>query len=355
MPYAEYFRNASAALVIIDRGGKILEINAAAQRLFGYSREEVVGQSIELLVPDYRNTHFKGSEASAIGVPFTAVARRRNDLAFPIEISFTPLSGILSGDLLVAAFTDITERTALECEARRADNLKLLASVAAGIAHDLNNPLQAILTRSELVLDLPEAKANREIYEAAAAVHRQAQRASQIIEEFLKLFGARESKPAPIDLNEMIDRTLPLIREQMQKNNIDVETNLGSNLPRIVGDAIAIQRVLVNLLINACDAMPQGGTVMIATSLVPAAPGFLQVSVADNGPGIRPETLERIFDLRYTTKDSGSGLGLWLSRHIIQEHGGEIEVWSEIGKGTVFTIKLPFTNSPKTRQTIPVS
>ena len=136
-----------------------------------------------------------------------------------------------------------------------------------------------------------------------------------------------------------------LIGEQLRKGGINLETSLDRSLPEITGDATALERVLINLLTNARDAMPQGGTVTIATRLLTDEQQWLCLTVADTGPGIHPDALGKIFNLLFTTKSDGSGLGLWLSRRIIHEHHGKIDVQSELGKGTMFTIRLPTGDS----------
>ena len=143
----------------------------------------------------------------------------------------------------------------------------------------------------------------------------------------------------------MINAALLLIGDQLRKVDIDVQTNLDRTLPPIMGHAIALERVLINLLSNARDAMPQGGAVMITSGLLSDRLGWLHLTVADTGPGIPADTLDKVFNLLYTTKANGSGLGLWLSRRIVHEHNGRIEVQSEPGRGTTFTITLPTEDS----------
>jgi signal transduction histidine kinase len=129
--------------------------------------------------------------------------------------------------------------------------------------------------------------------------------------------------------------------ENLSKEGIKVETTLDGNLPFVIGDATGLERVLINLLTNARDVMPEGGAVTIESGLLSDRPEWLRLTVADTGPGIHPEALSKIFDLLYTRKTDGTGLGLWLSRRIVQEHNGTIQAQSELGKGTVFTITLP--------------
>jgi PAS domain S-box-containing protein len=353
MPYEEYFKAATEGLIIVDRAGQILEANPAAERLFGYLEEELKGQPTELLLPEqFRELHRKHIEGylaaprtREMGIGLSLAGRRRDGSEFPVEISLTYAYGTARGDLVVAAIIDITQRLALEQEMRRAESLTSLGILAAGIAHDLNNPLQVIRSRSELLLESPDAMPASEMREDHAAIHRQAQRASTIIEEFLQLSRRREKVLGPLDINELVDRALLLVGDQLRKLGINLNPRLDRSLPQITGDATALERVLINLLTNALDAMPQGGAIMIVSGLLTEEPNWLHLTVADNGPGIHADALGNVFNLLYTTKADGSGLGLWLSRRIIQEHNGRLEVHSERGKGTTFTIKLPLGDS----------
>ncbi len=349
MPYKEYFEAASEGLIVVDRGGSILEVNRQVERLFGYSPKELVGEPIELLLPTaLRERHrkhvedyFAAPRTRAMGIGLSLAGRRKDGSEFPIEIGLTYARGTSRGHLVVAAVTDISQRLALETEARRAETVITLGTFAAGIAHDLNNPLQVIRSRSELVLESPPSTPACELNEDLATIHRQAERASRIIEGFLELSRQREKAVAPLDINQLVENTLLLIGEQMRKTGIAVRTELDGGVAQIMGDATALERVLINLLSNARDAMPQGGAVTIVSREPSDSPGWLHLTIADTGPGISPDALKRIFDLLYTTKQSGTGLGLWMSRRIIQEHNGRIEVQSELGRGTTFTIKLP--------------
>ena len=353
MPYEEYFNAASEGLIIVDRSGRIVETNPSAGRLFGYAQPELVGQPIELLVPErLRKLHgehvagyFAAPRSRPMGRGLRLVARRKDGSEFPIEISLTYARGTPRADLVVASVVDISERLILEQELCRTETLSSLGALAAGIAHDLNNPLQVIRSRSELLLESPDAATASEMREDQATIYRQAQRATAIVDEFLQLSQRREMIFAPVDINGLVDRALRLVGDQMRKTGINLETHLDPSLPTIMGDAIALERVLINLLTNARDAMPQGGQVVIASSLVTAQQPWVYLTVLDSGPGIHPDALGKVFDLLYTTKPGGSGLGLWLSRRIIQEHNGKIEVQSKLGEGATFTVKLPAGDS----------
>jgi PAS domain S-box-containing protein len=338
MPYEEYFKAASEGLIIVDRGGHILEANPRTEQLFGYSQEELVGQPVELLVPkqigephhQHVRDYFSAPRTRTMGRGLSLATRRKDGSEFPVEISLTYAPGTARGDLVVAAVTDISERLALELQVRRAETITSMGTLAAGIAHDLNNPLQVIRSRSELLLESPGTTPASEMNEDLDAIHRQAQRASQIIEGFLELSRQREKSIAQVNINDLIEGALLLIGEQMRKADIDVRTHLDEDLPPIMGHAIALERVLINLLSNARDATPQGGAVIIASGLLSDRPGWLHLTVADTGSRIPADSLGKVFNLLYTTKASGSGLGLWLSRRTVQEHNGRIDVQSEL-------------------------
>ena len=334
MPYEQYFKVASDSLILTDNHDRILEINLKAELLFGYSQNELVGRPVEILLPD-------GALNRAMRIGQHLVGRRKNGSEFPVEVNLTDTRSLVRGDLRVATVIDITERLALEAEVRRAENLTSLGAIAAGIAHDLNNPLQVILSRIELLAATPEGALAPQTREDLAVVLRHAQRAARIIEEFLQLSRLRKKRLGEIDLNQLVGRTLMLMNERLRMSGIGVETILDANLPPTVGDGTALERVLINLITNACDAMTQGGTVRIESEALSDRPGWLQLTVADTGLGIRPEVLSKIFDLLYTTKADGTGLGLWLSKRIVQEHNGNLQVQSELGKGTTFALTLP--------------
>jgi two-component system NtrC family sensor kinase len=165
------------------------------------------------------------------------------------------------------------------------------------------------------------------------------------VQEFLELSRQRVKIQSPIDINQVVERALLLIGEQMRGAGISTKTNLAKDLPAIVCDATSLDRVLINLLSNALDAMPQGGSVTIASGELSDRPGWLYLSVVDTGQGIAPEDLLKVFDLLYSTKTGGTGLGLWLSRRLVQDHNGTFEVHSTLGHGTTFTIWLPIEES----------
>jgi two-component system NtrC family sensor kinase len=239
----------------------------------------------------------------------------------------------------------VEERTrelgAMQARVARAEKLASLGQLAAGVAHEINNPLTSILLNAHLVLESrppgdPAAEKVRLIAEETA-------RCSRIVKGLLEF--ARQAPPerSPVDLNDLLERTAALLAGQAGESGIRIESRLDRSLPLLDLDPAQVQQVLWNLVLNACEAMPAGGTVTIESRR--SADGLAaEVVVLDTGVGIPPENLGRVFDPFFTTKKAGTGLGLAVSYGLVEQHGGSIEVQSEAGRGSTFTIKWPLTD-----------
>jgi signal transduction histidine kinase len=239
------------------------------------------------------------------------------------------------------------DRVAMEQFARRAEKLAALGTLAAELAHELNNPIGIISSRIELMLledeasNLPPA-----LREDLTVLHRHAQRVARIASGLLSFARQSTGERMPVDLNHVITETLLLAEKQIAKEGIRVRTTLASNLPAILGDANTLQQVLLNLVTNAWDALDQGGELSIETSVPPETPRTVRLVIADTGRGIDPEILPRIFDPFFSTKPTGTGLGLSITDGIVREHGGTIDVESSPGKGTRFVLTFPAVTAP---------
>ncbi len=345
-----YFESAASGLLVLDRDGKILEVNPKALELFGYSSSsELVGQPIEALVPeglrtrDYmsRPVYFQASAARSAG-PGQATdpkGRKKNGFEFPIEVAVSSI-GEAQDSQVFCSISDISERVQVQREARRAEMLSTLGAIAAGVAHDLNNPLAIIASRAELMLanggPMPESlRGDLEV------INRHAMRASRIAQDLLSLARQRPRAQKAINMAELVDRVLLLVQGQLRNEGISVYREFDTSLPPVSGDTVALEQVLMNLLLNARDAMPSGGSITIRGGHAIERSGWVRIVVADTGSGISSDSLARIFEPAFTTKTEGSGLGLWISRRVVREHRGEISVESEPGRGAKFTILLP--------------
>jgi PAS domain S-box-containing protein len=340
-----YFESSVEGIVTADTEGLIRQVNPRAQELFGYREVELLGHPIEVLLPErYRQSHpalrdafHEEGRSRAIGLGREIIAMRKDGTEFPAEITVNHVP-THRGDLAIAFVSDITQRRAMEREARRSETLNALGSVAAGIAHELNNPLAVIASRIEVML-MPGQELPPELRQDLMVLQRNVERASRISQNLLSLARQRPGVRQPLDINKAIEEALLLLRSDSRGNRLAFDLDLDRTLPEVIAEPTSLEQVLINLVSNARDA---GAThVAIRTASDAARPDNLRISIADDGEGIAPGALERLFQPFFTTKPKGTGLGLWLSRRMIQDHGGSMEVKSEIGKGTTFTILLP--------------
>lgn len=344
-----YFESAVEGIIGVDENGRILRANATIERLFGYSPAELIGKPMETLVPErlrrlherHRDKYFQEPRSRPMGLGLDLVGKRKDGSEFPIEVSLSFVQTD-NGRLVIAFVTDITERLALEREARRGQTLATLGMVAAGIVHEINNPIGIISSRAELLLAdadsrglSPELKADLEV------LHRNALRVGRISQGLLTLARQEPKHFAAIDINNVVEDALLLVSKQMNKDGIRIETALDPSLPRVSGDSTALEEVIINLLLNAKEAMAGAGVIRVETEYAHESNDRVSIVVIDHGPGIPMDEVQRLFDPFFSTKTTGLGIGLWLSKRIIREHRGEIAVESAMGKGTRFLIHLP--------------
>jgi signal transduction histidine kinase len=242
----------------------------------------------------------------------------------------------------VLLIEDITGRLELERAARQADKLAALGTLAAGLAHELNNPIGIISSRIELML----LEADGQVLPAATredlvVLRRHAQRVARIVQGLLSFARQSGQSRGPVDLNQIVDDTLLLVEKQAVKEGVTLARRLTPGLPPIQGDPTALEQVLMNLILNARDAVDRRGEILIETELITGHPDQVRLMIRDTGPGIPAEVLPRIFDPFFTTKPSGTGLGLSISYGIVREHGGTVDVHSEPGRGTTFVLSFP--------------
>ena len=219
------------------------------------------------------------------------------------------------------------------------ERLACIGLLAAGIAHEINNPLGGILIYSHLLLE--ETKENSNQAETLKKIIKETSRCKNIVKGLLEFARPKEPEMAPTDLNEVINKALALFERQALFQNIKIEKDF-SDLPRLVADGFQLQQVFANIIINAAEAMDGNGVLTIKTHL-DARTDSLRIEFRDTGHGIREEDLPRLFEPFFTTKEvgKGTGLGLAISYGLVQKHNGSIEVKSQVGQGSTFTVVLP--------------
>jgi two-component system NtrC family sensor kinase len=225
----------------------------------------------------------------------------------------------------------------------RSEKLASLGKIAAGVAHEINNPLTSILINTALLIEA--RKPDDPDAEALNMIADETNRCAQIVKQLLEFSRQRPAQESPTDINELIERTAQILEKQALVRNIRIVKRLERPFPEIELDKAKLQQVFSNLMINAVEAMPPEGGTLTVTSRLDAAAGQIEVEFADTGVGIRKENLDKLFDPFFTTKTMGTGLGLAVSYGIVRQRGGTITVESEIGRGSVFTVKLPLVET----------
>jgi signal transduction histidine kinase len=224
----------------------------------------------------------------------------------------------------------------VESTLRYSRKLAALSRLTAGIAHEIKNPLNAAMIHLELLrMRLAEAP---EALENLSVIASQVRRLDEVVQGFLKFTRPEDLALKPVPLAPLIDELMPIILAEAGKSQIDVRVDLPADLPPVNGDASLLSQAFLNLALNACQAMPQGGRLRIAARSLSGR--RIEITFEDTGVGISPQNLQRIFDLYFTTKERGSGIGLSLVYRTVQLHDGEIEVQSTPGSGTTFRIVL---------------
>jgi len=223
-------------------------------------------------------------------------------------------------------------------EVMKSERLAMIGRLAAGVAHEINNPLTGVLTFSHLLRE--KENLDEQDREDLDVIINETTRVSEIVRGLLDFARERPVAKEPLDVNDVVQQTVRLLGNRTAFQQITIDADLSAGLPRVDGDMNQLQQVLLNLSLNACAAMLEGGTLTIGTS---AGDGRVLVKVADTGCGIKAEHLDRIFEPFFSTKPvgKGTGLGLSISYGIVQQHGGDLRVESEEGQGTTFTIVLP--------------
>jgi PAS domain S-box-containing protein len=376
------------AMVCVDSGGRIVLVNAQAERMFGYRREELAGQLVEILVPDasqathpaVRAEYVADPRPRPMGTGIELAGRHRDGSTFPAEISLSAIDTD-EGILVTAAIRDVSERLELladrerlkaqavrdrlERQHQQLQGLESLGQLAGGVAHDFNNLLAVILNYAAFVSEDVAREASQvdltAIRDDVQQIQLAAERAAGLTRQLLAFARREVVQPRPLNLNDVIGGLKQLLVGTLGEQ-VELSTDLSTGLDPVLADPGQIEQVLINLAVNARDAMPAGGRLTIHTAnadidgiyagnRVGLPSGrYATLKVSDSGTGMPREVVDRAFEPFFSTKakGQGSGLGLGLATvyGIITQAHGHVQIHSEPGIGSAFTILLPATSQP---------
>jgi len=338
--YRGFFEQASDGMLVVDgEGGRILETNRRFQRLSAYPRDELLGMKIEEFRPPENGSQFDeftrglvdGKEAFD-DVPIKA---RGGELFYAdIRASALTLSGRKVFQCLVR---DITEKKKIRERMIHSERLASLGELAAAVAHEINNPTHTIFAYSHLLLEeVGDDGKKREWLEMMVS---EASRVKKIVQGLLEFARRKEPELGQVDVGRVIDSGVALVENQAHIHNVQIERSVAPGLPHVTGDAVQLQQVFMNVALNAIEAMDKGGTFTIDAGT--ADGDLIEIRFSDTGCGITEENIARLFEPFFSTKPSGTGLGLSVSHGIVTSHGGTIRVESKLNEGTTVVIALP--------------
>ncbi len=337
------FNAIQEGIVVTDPRGRIVYLNDAASDFFGLVEETSLGQPLSEQVRGLDWPALTGSEdlVSRDMEVFYPAHRFLNFYVVPLrlqEASGGPDVGQLGHAMIVRDITESRQATQATIENER---LSALTMLAAGVAHEIGNPLNSLTIHLQLMerklRKLPPDQRN-DLDEPLRIAREEIRRLDFIVSQFLRAIRPGEVSTVPADVNAVLEESVSFLTAEIADRDILVELELDKKLPPLELDRDQMKQAFYNVIRNSFQAMKSGGILRIATTL---EPDYVAVAFADTGGGIAPENMGKVFDAYYTTKSSGSGLGLLIVRRIVREHGGEIELRNDTGRGLTVTIRLP--------------
>ena len=362
--YRIVVETASDAVISMDENGLVILANPAIKSIFGYEPKEIIGKPLTMLMPQsMRKLHetgykryLKTGERRLNWRGTEVMAQRANGEEFPVEVSFGEMT--INGRKMFTGFIrDITEKKraeealrVLEAELTRMTRVMTMGQLTASIAHEVSQPLSGIVTNASTCLrmlnnDPPNVDGARETVQRTI---RDGHRAADVITRLRTLFSKKEINIELVDLNEATEEVLALLLSELQKDGVLLQHRFDENLPRVMGDRVQLQQVILNLLRNASDAMSMVNDCPKRLLIWTEADGDLvRVSVQDSGVGFDPQTAHRLFESFFTTKQEGMGIGLSVSRSIVEAHHGRLWATRNDGAGATFAFSIPCEHEPQ--------
>ncbi|MBW2018163.1 MAG: PAS domain S-box protein [Deltaproteobacteria bacterium] len=335
--------NTNEAFVTIDGAHRVVFFNRAAEAMFGYSREEVLGRDLDIIMsPRCSNGHREAVERyirtgvpGKIGHGSELTATRKSGETFPAHISFS-VSHVQGRPYFTAIVKDLTETKALEERMARSERLSALGRFVAEITHEIKNSLMLIGGFARQLIRDPS---NEKSLKKLEVIAEEVERLENLLRELGEFYNPKPLSPEPMDLNALLRHVYMLVKGDCRERKIRVKLDTVPASLIVNGDRGKLEQVFLNLARNSIESMEEEGELIIRSR---AKGDRAEVTVSDNGCGIPPEDMEKIFSPFFTTKREGSGLGLSISKRIVEEHeGSTFSLKSEPGKGTSFTITMP--------------
>ncbi|MEN8699201.1 PAS domain S-box protein [Bacillus infantis] len=335
--FRSIFEGALEGLILWDENFTIVDINASGERMLQMPQHEIVGQSLLALLNDCNFTEeelrlhleeLSGCGQSNGTISYILKSGRKMHFEFSLK------QNVFSG-LSLTTFKDITEKLEMEEQLKKSDTLNVIGQLAAGIAHEIRNPMTALKGFIQLLED--SAGSGNSMY--FNIITSELQRIDSIINEFLILAKPQAIQYVEKDIIQLMKETVEFLTAQAVLHNVQFRTDYDKNLPLVFCEPNQLKKVFINIIKNAIEVMPKGGIITICVQKTKT--GSVRISIRDEGSGIPPEKLRKLGEPFYTTKERGTGLGLMVTYKIIEEHEGNIEVESKLGEGTVFHIDLP--------------
>ena len=361
----QYLSVARVMIVALDREGRITLINKMGCEVLGYKEKAIIGKNwFDICVPERMREEvkrvFQKMMAGEVEIaeyyenPISIRSGEERIIAWHNTL-VRDKKGYVIGTL--SSGEDITDRKQTEEELLRSEKLASVGQLAAGVAHEVNNPLAGILVYIKLLLKKYEQNKlqNKQTKEQLEKIARETERCSRIIKNLLDFSRQSEATFRPVDINQVVEATFSIVGHQISLENIKIKKELGRYLPPIMGDFDQLQQALMNIVLNAAQAMPNGGDLTVTTSTALGIKigrslyNTVRIDISDTGVGIPKENLNRLFTPFFSTKEKGKGIGLGLSvvHGIIERHHGKIEIESNPGTGTKFSIFLGITYDEK--------
>ncbi len=356
---AALLESAAQAILSVDRHGHIILANARTEEMFGYARSELMGQTIEALLPQsardahtaHRDGYFANPHVRPMGIGMELAGRRKNGQEFPVEVSLSYIETD-EGPFAIAFVSDITQRKRLEEQLLHAQKLEAVGRLAGGVAHDFNNMLTIVSGYNRMLLDGLSPQDPLRGY--AEEVGKAAERAGALTGQLLAFSRRQVMQLRVFGINDLLKNADRMLRRLIGED-LDLTLSLNPGAGNIKADPGQVEQIIFNLAINARDAMPDGGKLIIETAVthlddsysrthLGVEPGeYVMIAVTDTGHGMDAETKSRIFEPFFTTKEQGKGTGLGLASvyGTVKQSGGDIWVYSEPGQGTTFKIYFP--------------